>query len=519
MPAGTKKQTPNPARLVAYLGGLTLAGGDHDGALFDVLPWERRFIRGAFGVSGDAALSVSRGNGKSAIVAGVACAVVDPEGPLHGRRREVVCVASSFSQGKLIFEDALAFLGERHDLADRKTWRIQDTANNALLEHRRSGARIRCIGSDPSRAHGLRPALVLADEPAQWSPAKADRMLAALRTGLGKVPGSKLIALGTRPAGEGHWFARMLRNAPYSQVHAARPEESPFSMVSIRRANPSYDHLPTLRERLRTESDEARESPELLASWRALRLNLGTSDIDERVILERGSWRDDDDLERDSAPPVVGIDLGSGAAMCAAAAVWESGRMEVIAAFPGKPDLAERGRRDGAAYYETLAERGELIQLGRATVPVEEFLQAVLDRFGVPACIVADRWREGELRDAMYASSVIVPLVLRGQGYYHGGEDLRAFRRAMLDGHVSAPESRLFRAAVLESRAVCDPAGNEKLAKSTEGGRRRRARDDAVAAAIVAVAEWWRRRQAPPEGLFVAGAADDDDYNVMEVYR
>ena len=31
-----------------------------------------------------------------------------------------------------------------------------------------TGARVRCIGSDPRRAHGLAPVLVLADEPAQW---------------------------------------------------------------------------------------------------------------------------------------------------------------------------------------------------------------------------------------------------------------------------------------------------------------------------------------------------------------
>ena len=35
-------------QIIGYLGGLTLAGGDHDGETFKVLPWDRRFIRGAF---------------------------------------------------------------------------------------------------------------------------------------------------------------------------------------------------------------------------------------------------------------------------------------------------------------------------------------------------------------------------------------------------------------------------------------------------------------------------------------
>ena len=91
-----------------------------------------------------------------------------------------------------------------------RTWRMQDSANYATLEHRPTGARVRCIGSDPKRAHGLAPLLVLADEPAQWPSQTRDAMLAALITAQGKLEGSRLIGLGTRPADESHWFAKML---------------------------------------------------------------------------------------------------------------------------------------------------------------------------------------------------------------------------------------------------------------------------------------------------------------------
>ncbi|MCY3812455.1 MAG: terminase large subunit, partial [Gammaproteobacteria bacterium] len=278
-------------RIIRYLSGLTLAGGDHDGQPFTVLRWERRFIRGAFGVEGDAAMTVARGNGKSAVVAGLACAVADPEGPLHGNRREVVCVASSFGQAKIIFEDCLAMLRAKVGL-DKSYWRIQDSENRALIEHRASGARIRCIGSDPKRAHGLRPALALLDEPAQWDSAKADRMLAAIRTGLGKSPGSRLIALGTRPSDPTHWFAKMLEHsADYAQSHAAREGDGDFAMRTIRRANPSIDHLPSLMARIIQERDDAKRDETLLASYRALRLNRGTSDVERSLLLSPGTWQ------------------------------------------------------------------------------------------------------------------------------------------------------------------------------------------------------------------------------------
>ena len=91
-------------------------------------------------------------------------------------------------------------------------------------------------------------------------------------------------------------------------------------------------------------------------------------------------------------------------------------------------------------------------------------------------------------------------LVLRGQGYKDGGEDVRDFRRAFLSGDVTPVPSLLLTAAVSEARTIGDPAGNHKLAKSTQGGRRASARDDAAAAAILAVSLGARRYRKATEG-------------------
>ena len=488
--------------LIDYLGGLTLAGGDRDGERFEVLSWQRRFCFGAFRTAGDAGVTCGRGNGKSALVAGIAAAVVDPAGPLTGRRREVVVVASSFAQGRIVYEDVLAFLGGRYDLGDRAAWRKQDSQNVATLEHRPSGARIRCLGSDPARAHGIRPSLVLADEPAQWPATTGERMLAALRTSLGKVPGSKLIALGTRPADSAHWFARLLASAPYAQVHAARPGDPPFQVRTWRRANPSWDHLPSLREQVRAEAVDARRDPALLASFSALRLNLGQPDTEVALLLDAGLWASIEGTAAMDGSSVWGVDLGTTAAQSAVACYWpQTGALAALAAFPAEPDLAERGIRDGvASLYSECHRRGELLTLGRRTVPVDKLLGAALDRFGRPAVVVADRWREGELRDALEAARFpLADLVVRGQGFRDGGEDVRLLRRACADGRVTPAPSLLLRSALAEARTVLDPAGTAKLAKASEGARRVRARDDAAAAAILAVAEGVRRYQQRPQ--------------------
>ena len=98
--------------LHAYLCGLTVSQGRRAGEPFTVLPWQRRFIRGAFapGVQ-SAALSVARGNGKTAVLSGIAAATLD--GPLAVPRGETVIVASSFEQARIAFEHVISFMGEK----------------------------------------------------------------------------------------------------------------------------------------------------------------------------------------------------------------------------------------------------------------------------------------------------------------------------------------------------------------------------------------------------------------------
>ena len=416
------------------------------------------------------------------------------------RRGEVVIVASAFSQARIAFEHILAFLDPRDDPG---RWRIQDSANTATVEDRRTGARVRCLGSDPRRAHGLAPVLILADEPAQWPHTSRDAMLSALATARGKLPGSRFVALGTRPADDEHWFAKMLAGgADYAQCHAARPDDPPFRLRTWRRANPSLDHMPDLAETIRDEAAKARQDAALLPGFRALRLNLGVSDVLTNTLLEAGSWAriEADELPERSGPYALGMDLGDGAAMSAAAAYWPAtGRLEAVAAFPEVPDLRERGLSDGVGrLYMDMANRGELIVTSGRAVSVEALLSEVLARWGRPSAVAADRYRETDLRAALdRAHFPQMAFVTRGQGFKDGAEDVRVFRRAVLEGRVTAGRSLLLRAALSEARTVADPSANEKLSKGTQGGRRRRARDDAAAAAILAVAEGARRGERP----------------------
>ena len=463
------------------------------------LPWQWRFVRsiGRKDVT-TAALSVARSNGKSYLAGRLARDYL-----LSDRRdTECVIVAASREQADVIYRYAVRMVRDAgHNPTDRRRWQFRDDPNVSMLRSKETGQAIRALSCDPRRAHGRVFGLALLDEPAQWPPGTRDKMLAAIDTGAGKVAGSKIVALGTRPAGGGHWFQRWLDGgADYAQCHAARRDDPPFWLKTIRKANPSFDHLPALRADVLRQRDRARVDDEARARWDALVLNLGVSDTSEAVLIDPEAWSrcEADTLPERAGPYVLGLDIGSGGAMTAGAAYWPaSGRLEALAVVGGIPDLRERGKRDNVGgLYETMARRGELLVHAGLRVPdYGQFIGELLARWGVPSVIVSDRYKEAELRDALDAGRMRrgLPLVIRGMGWKDGAEDVRRFRRAVALERIAAPRSLLIRSALSEARTVTDVAGNAKLAKVTQGGRRALARDDVAAAAILAVAEADRR--------------------------
>ena len=244
-----------------YLSGLTVTQGRRAGDPLKVLPWQRDFIAGAFaeGVQ-SAALSVARGNGKTALLSGIAAATLD--GPLAVPRGETVIVASSFSQARIAFDHVRAFMADQ--LKDRHRWRIQDTAQQASIEDRETGARVKVIGSDPKRAHGLAPVLVLADEPAQWPTSTGERMVAALRTSAGKQPHFRFVALGTRrrPAITG---SRRCWRAAATTLNRTRPNPTIRNSESRRgaRQTPRWSTCRTFARRSRPR----RSTPDPTRRW------------------------------------------------------------------------------------------------------------------------------------------------------------------------------------------------------------------------------------------------------------
>jgi len=489
-------------RAAAFLESLAVPEGPNAGQPVRLAPFQRRFIDGAMaeGVA-SAVLSIGRGNGKSAISAGVAL------GALVGAwdrqpRREIVVAARTRDQGRIAWDFAAGFcdslpLEIRKRLIFRRAPRLE-----IEFEGDGGGHVLRVIAADGKSALGGAPTLCLLDERGHWAPDRGDELEHALLSGLGKRGGRALI-ISTSAPDDTHPFSRWIDDAPpgtYVQEHRPPPGLPADDAESLLIANPGAEcGIGASLEWLQAQAGRAiARGGAALTTFRLYNRNERVSGECRDVLLTVDEWLacETDDLPPRSGPVVIGIDLGGSASMSAAAFYWpETGRLEALGTFPGAPGLLDRGQADGVAgRYLEMEQRGELITLGERTVPVAPWLAAVMARVADQpvAALTADRYKQAELGEAMQRAGIRAPVVWRGQGFRDGGEDCERFRRAAFDGQVRAAPSLLLRSAFADAVVLRDPSNNLKLAKARSMGR-----IDAAAAAVLAVAEGARIAARP----------------------
>ena len=293
-------------------------------------------------------------------------------------------------------------------------------------------------------------------------------MRSALRTAMGKIPNSKMICLGTLSSDETHWFNKMFGpkgTADYA-LSFANPKSEDLALFDYQtqlNANPSMIHLPSLEKIIKREALDAQKDPSLLASYKGYRLNMGVSDVVRQQLLGAETWKNCEiDIGIKEGKCVWGIDLGDGAAQSAISSYYvDSGTLCSMAAFPDDPNLEARALKDGVGeLYQRMHERGELLLTKGKVVRVKELLNLALERFGQPVAIIADRYKQHDLEQSLTESKVNdCELVYRGQGYRDGAEDVRFFRKAVLDGRVFPEKSLLLRSGNEPSRDGCGPSG------------------------------------------------------------
>ncbi len=473
-------------------------------------PFQRRWIRGAFAPGCyKAILCGPRGLGKSTLSAHLLAAALDPAGPLHRPGAESILLASSLDQARIPF----TFLRQ---ICAGPDFRWMDSAQRVAVTHVPSGARVRVASSDAKKAFGLgaNTPLITGDEPGAWQERGGSLMHDALETSTGKAE-CRVVLIGTKaPGTEGGWWRTLIdagSDPPgtYAQVHSAEVDDDGdvpgwHTWKTIRRANPLIGFNPHLRPKLADELRKAHRDEDARRRFCTYRLNAPQRPA-RSVLFTVDQWRT---VEARAVPaasgrPVIGIDTGSSRAWSTAAILWPSGRLDAICIAPGIPDLAEQERRDGKrrGMYQRLADAGLLtVDEGRRVVRVSTLIDRV--RAFRPQVLVADRFREGEVRDAVKGR---VPVVLRKmrQTWSEPTEQIQATRRMALDGSLAVvPAARpLYRLALAETTVEHDDSGNVRLVKMDTNNTHR---DDLCAALVLACGQMARRPARRKARLHVA---------------
>jgi phage terminase large subunit-like protein len=479
---------------VKFLESLTIPEGPRSGKRVRLAPFQKQFVRGALAKGTSvAALSIGRGNAKTALSAGLGL------GALLGEidrqpRREIVIAARTRDQARIAWNFAEGFARSLPDETQRALTFRRSPRLEIEYEGDGGGHLLRALPADGRNVLGGAPTLAILDERGHWQRDQGDALEAALLSGLGKRGGRALI-ISTSAPDDAHPFSKWLdepAEGVYRQEHRPPPGLPADDLESLLLANPGAQcGIGSSIEWLQAQARRAiARGGSSLTNFRLYNRNERVSGETRDVLLTVDEWLNCEtaDVPPRQGPVVIGIDLGGSASMTAAALYWpETGRLECHGWFPGSPGLLDRGAADGVgSRYSEMAGRGELSTLGSATVPVAAWLSEVMRRVeGEPiATLVMDRYKQSELGEAIVAAGIRCPVIWRGFGFRDGNEDCDRFKRACFDGRVKASPSLLLRSAFADAVTLRDPANNMKLAKARSLGR-----IDAASASVLAVAE------------------------------
>ncbi|WP_372922987.1 terminase large subunit domain-containing protein, partial [Roseovarius sp.] len=432
---------------------LLVPEGPNAGKPITLAPFQREFITGALAPDITAAiLSIGRGNGKSAITAGLAL------GGLLGvwdrqPRREIICAARTRDQGAIIWQFVSGFISglplelQRHFIF-RRAPRLE-----IEFEGDGGGHILRVIAADGKSALGGAPTMAILDERGHWPADRGEELEHAILSGLGKRDGRSFL-ISTSASDDTHAFSRWIDeplSGTYVQEHRPAPGLPADDPESLLIANPGAPHgIGGSLEWLDGQAKRAiARGGSSLTSFRLYNRNERVSGENRDMLVTLDEWQacETADLPPRQGGVVIGIDLGGSASMTAASFYWpETGRLEAVGTFPSQPSLMDRGQADGVAgRYVEMQDRGELTVLGDKTVPVAPWLIEVLHHVeDQPILAMAmDRYKQAELGEAINRAGIRAPLVWRGQGFRDGGEDAERFRRAAFDGTVKTTASLL----------------------------------------------------------------------------
>lgn len=451
--------------------------GKFVGQNVELRPWQRKIIRSIYDDSTRRAIiSFGRKNAKTTM-SGFLC-LLHLCGPEAKPNSQLYSAAQSRDQAAILFNLMAKMIRMSPELSS--VIAVRESAKQLFCSE--LGSLYRALSAEASTAYGLSPVFIVHDELGQVVGPRS-QLYEALETAAGAQEEPLSVVISTQAPTDADLLSVLIDDAATGQdpetklfLYTADESEDPFSVKSLRAANPAYGDFLNAKE-VRRQAADAKRMPARENDYRNLILNQRVSRVSP--FVSQAVWKSCGEKPRAADfenQVVMGLDLSQRVDLTALVYVGrgEDSQFSVRCEFFAPEDgVADRSIRDRVP-YDLWAKQGHLILTPGKTVGygyVAKRIVEVCDEHNVTE-IKFDRWGIPELRTQLgLLNADDLPLEPHGQGFKDMTPALNALEEELLNGRIRHGNHPVLTWCAANAIITLDPAGNRKLDKKKSTGR------------------------------------------------
>lgn len=468
------------ARIIAFIERyLVVPEGADVGKPVRLREWQKEIIREIYDTpTRQAIVSMARKNGKTALIAMLVLAHL--VGPEARRNAQIYSSAQARDQAAIVFNLAAKMVRMSDGLSDPNRVTIRESAKEFFSPL--TGVFYKALAAEATHTYGFSPMLVIHDELGQVRGPRSE-LYDALETAMGAHDRPLSIVISTQAPNPTDLLSLIMDYARSGgdreqklMLWEAPLEDQLTDPETWAKASPALGDFLNLEE-IRKLADKAARMPSFESAFRNLHLNQRVSALDQ--LFSPTTWEangGEPDMDAFAEGPVYGaLDLGARQDLSSLTLIAEkpTGIFNVWAHFWTPRDtLRDRAARDRSP-YDVWVEQGFLTAVPGVTVDygfIAKRLAEIRAKCDLRA-IRFDRWRIEELRSALNALGVDIPLEEAGQGYRDMGPALDALETKALQHSLRHGMHPVLTMCAANAVVITDPAGNRKFEKAKSSGR------------------------------------------------
>lgn len=422
-------------------------------------------------------LSMARKNAKTTFSAFLL--LLHTCGPEAKPNSQLYSAAQSREQAAILFSLAAKIVRMSPELSSYVT--VRDSAKQLLCSD--LGTLYRALSAEASTAYGLSPVFIVHDELGQVKGPRSE-LYEALETAGAAQEDPLSIIISTQSPTDADLLSLLIDDALTGTdsrikvaLYTAPIDSEPFSVKSIRLANPHYDEFMNQTEVLR-QAEDAKRMPSRENSYRNLILNQRVEARSPFVSRQTWTANGDEPNEIDGCDIYGGLDLSSVNDLTALVLISErNDGFDVNSTFwLPENGLAEKSRNDRVP-YDIWARDGFLNTTPGSSIEYEyvaEYLRGIFDRCNVLA-MAFDRYNMKFLKPWLirvgFTNEELDRFIEFGQGFVSMSPALRETESLILNNKLRHGNHPVLTMCASNATVTTDSTGNRKFTKAKGNGR------------------------------------------------